>query len=176
MRIIGGILHGKNIVPPSRLKARPTTDFAKENLFNILANRVDFKTLHVLDLFAGTGSISFEFASRGCERVDCVEMEPLHHAFIRQTAQQFGLPQIHAIRYNVFNFFHICNARYNLIFADPPYELKGLDTIPDSIFFHKLLQHDGIFILEHPQKYDFKTHPHFKQRRDYGSVCFSFFE
>ena len=176
MRIISGTLRGKSIVPPVRLQVRPTTDFAKENLFNILANRFDFESVRVLDLFAGTGSISYEFASRGCVHVDCVEMNPLHHAFIRQTAQQLELTQIHAVRHNVFDFLAICTAQYDIIFADPPFELKGIKAIPNTIFQRHLLLKNGVFILEHAHKYDFGNHPHFKQRRDYGSLCFSFFE
>ena len=176
MRIISGTLRGKSIVPPARLQARPTTDFAKENLFNILANRFDFETSRVLDLFAGTGSISYEFASRGCMHIDCVEMNPLHYAFIKQTTQQFRLTRIHAVRYNVFDFLKICTAQYDIIFADPPFELKGIEAIPDVIFQHHLLLDSGVFILEHAQRYDFGNRPHFKQNRTYGSVCFSFFE
>lgn len=176
MRIISGALKGKTIVPPVRLQARPTTDFAKENLFNILANRFDFEALQVLDLFAGTGSISFEFASRGSVRVDCVEMNKLHYSFIKQTIQQLGLVQIHAIHHNVFDFITICKATYQIIFADPPYDLPGVSALPDAIFSKQLLSENGMFILEHSQKYDFSQHPHFTKSRHYGSVHFSFFE
>ena len=175
MRIISGALRGRIIAPPARFKARPTTDFAKESLFNILENRYDFSAIRVLDLFAGTGSISYEFASRGCRHIDTVEMNTLHAAFIKNTAVALHIPQIHVLRLNVFDFLEICTAAYDVIFADPPYNLDGIATLPERIIDEKIIQKDGCLILEHAAGYDFSTHPHFVERRNYGAVNFSFF-
>jgi len=176
MRIIGGSLRGKTIVPPAKLNARPTTDFAKEALFNMLENTCDFTEIRMLDLFAGTGSISFEFASRGCPHIDCIDINPLHQRFIKATAATLKLPQIHALRLNVFDFFDICKVQYDIIFADPPYELSGIDTLPQRIFEHGLLKENGVFILEHSREYDFSSDPRCTKHKIYGSVNFSFFE
>ncbi len=175
MRIISGSLRGKMILPPPVFKARPTTDFAKESLFNILENMYDFESMRALDLFAGTGSISYELASRGCPHIDTVEMNTLHHAFIRKTAQTLKLAAIHAVKMNVFDFLEICTAKYNLIFADPPYDLPGIDTLPERIFMKGLLSDGGCFILEHSAQYDFTGTPHFAKHKRYGAVNFSFF-
>ncbi|MDR2801818.1 MAG: RsmD family RNA methyltransferase [Prevotellaceae bacterium] len=175
MRIISGALRGKAIVPPVRFKARPTTDFAKESLFNILENRYDFSAICVLDLFAGAGSISYEFASRGCPHIDAVEMNVLHAAFIKKTAGELKLPQIHAIKLNVFDFLEICTAGYDVVFADPPYDLERIATLPERIIGKKIIREKGCLILEHAAGYDFSTHPDFAERRNYGSVNFSFF-
>lgn len=168
-------MRGRTIVPPAKLNARPTTDFAKESLFNILENTYDFEELRVLDLFAGTGSISFEFASRGCPQVDCIDINPLHQRFIKSTAATLKLPQIHALRLNAFEFPEICTVQYDIIFADPPYDLEGVDTLPQRIFAHNMLKPGGVFILEHSRKHDFKAAPHFSRLKQYGSVNFSFF-
>ncbi len=175
MRIIGGALRGKTIVPPAKLNARPTTDFAKEALFNILENLYDLSAVRVLDLFAGTGSISFEFASRGCPHIDCIDINPLHQRFIKETAAALKLPQIHALRLNAFDFPDICNVQYDIIFADPPYDINGVDTLPQRIFAHQLLKSGGVFILEHSRQYDFSNDPHCSKHKIYGSVNFSFF-
>jgi 16S rRNA (guanine(966)-N(2))-methyltransferase RsmD len=175
MRIISGALRGKTIAPPARFKARPTTDFAKESLFNILENRYDFSAIRVLDLFAGTGSISYEFASRGCRHIDAVEMNALHAAFIKKTAVALKFLQIHVLRLNAFDFLEICTAAYDVIFADPPYDSEGIATLPERVTGKKIIQKDGCFILEHAAGYDFSTHPHFTERRNYGAVNFSFF-
>ena len=174
MRIIGGSLRGKTIVPPAKLNARPTTDFAKEALFNMLENIYDFTTIRVLDLFAGTGSISFEFASRGCPHIDCIDINPLHQRFIKATAASLQLPQIHALRLNAFEFPDICNVQYDIIFADPPYDLNGVDTLPQRIFEHQLLKEGGVFILEHSRQHNFNHDPHCTKHKVYGSVNFSF--
>lgn len=134
MRIIGGSLKGKTILPPTNYAARPTTDFAKEGLFNILQNEFDIEDISLLDLFSGTGSISMEFASRGCSDIISIEMNPLHTRFIKQCAQSFKIKGMQVIRYNVFDFIKICTKTFDLIFADPPYDLEGLDTLPDRIF------------------------------------------
>lgn len=187
MRIIGGRLKGKAINPPSGYKARPTTDFAKEALFNILDNEYEFDGLKVLDLFAGTGGISYEFASRGADRVYSVEIAPLHYNFIRSQAERLGLANLTAVRHNVFDFLGICRERFDIIFADPPYALEGVDTLPDRVLSKEIPSPDGtgatpiltdigMFILEHSGEYDFSNHPCFVKERHYGSVHFSFFE
>lgn len=181
MRIIGGSLKGRTIMPPSGFKARPTTDFAKEGLFNVLDNEYDLSTVRVLDLFSGTGGISYEFASRGVPEICSVEMNQLHASFIRRTAASFGISGIRIVRHNVFDFLDICRLDFDIIFADPPYEIEGLDTIPDRIFGAPcvpggLLREGGVFILEHPGSYSFENHPRFEREKKYGNVHFSFFK
>ncbi len=176
MRIIGGTLKGKTILPPPGYKARPTTDFAKEGLFNILDNEYEFEDLKVLDLFGGTGSIAFEFASRGASRVYCVEMARENASFIKTEAARLGLGNVTMVRDNVFDFLPICHEKFDLIFADPPYALEGLETLPDQIFSHDLLHPGCYFILEHGGEHSFQTHPRFVKERHYGRVHFSFFE
>jgi len=176
MRIIGGKLKGKVILPPAGYKARPTTDFAKEGLFNILDNEYEFQDLKVLDLFGGTGSIAFEFASRGAARVYSVEMARENASFIKTEAARLGLSNVTMVRDNVFDFLPICREKFDLIFADPPYALEGLETLPDQIFSHDLLHPGCYFILEHGDEHSFTDHPHFKKERHYGRVHFSFFE
>lgn len=176
MRIVGGKLRGRIIVPPKKLNARPTTDFAKEGLFNILNNHIDFEGLHALDLFAGTGSMGYELMSRGAERVDAVELNPLHHKFIAQTAQQLGLHGHTAIRADAFSFVERSQRRYDLIFADPPYDHERLAQLPDLIIAHGLLADGGWLVLEHPAMYNFGGHANFFDHRAYGSVNFSFFK
>ncbi|MBO6095993.1 MAG: RsmD family RNA methyltransferase, partial [Bacteroidales bacterium] len=128
MRIIGGKLKGKVILPPAGYNARPTTDFAKEGLFNILDNEYEFEDLKVLDLFGGTGSIAFEFASRGAARVYCVEMARENASFIKTESDRLGLANVTMVRDNVFDFLPICREKFDIIFADPPYALEGLET------------------------------------------------
>lgn len=176
MRISGGRLRGRQFLPPKGYKARPTTDFAKEGLFNILNNEYEFEDLKVLDLFAGTGAISFEFASRGAARVYSVEMAPLHASFIRSQAQAFGLDNVIVVHHNVFDFLGICTEKFDLIFADPPYAIDGLASIPDKVFACDILHPGAYFILEHSGDYDFREHPFFVKERSYGNVHFSFFE
>ena len=177
MRIVGGNLRGKQINPPANFKARPTTDFAKEGLFNILSNQYDFEEISFLDLYSGTGSISFEFASRGCKDITAVEMNPLHASFIKSLSakllgREFSLQVVH---HNVFDFLKICTKKYDLIFADPPYDLAGFKNVPDKILESDILLDGGLFILEHPKDYEFKNSPHFLKERNYGNVHFSFF-
>lgn len=174
MRIIGGELKGKSILPPMGYKARPTTDFAKEGLFNTLINQYDFESLSVLDLFSGTGSISYEFASRGCRDIVAIEMNPANAAFIKKTAASLKI-KMQVVHHNVFDFFEICTKQFDLVFADPPYAIEGLDTIPDRVFSHNILKEDGMLILEHPGTYSFESHPCFLKERKYGNVHFSYF-
>ena len=176
MRIIGGKLKGKVILPPAGYKARPTTDFAKEGLFNILDNEYEFEDLQVLDLFGGTGSIAFEFASRGAARVYSVEMARENASFIKTEAARLGLTNVTMVRNNVFDFLPICREKFDIIFADPPYALEALETLPDQIFSYDLLHPGCYFILEHGDEHSFTDHPHFKKERHYGRVHFSFFE
>lgn len=176
MRIIGGKLRGKTIMPPQGYKARPTTDFAKEGLFNVLNNEYEMEGLQVLDLFGGTGAISYEFASRGASRVYCVEMLPLHANFIKSQAARFEMDNLTVVRHNVFEFLEICREKFDIIFADPPYALEDLATLPDKVFSRDILHPGAYFILEHPDEYDFSSHPRFVKEKKYGNVHFSFFE
>ena len=156
--------------------ARPTTDFAKEGLFNMLINEFDISECRVLDLFSGTGSISYEFASRGCPEIYSIEMNTLHSSFIKKSAAKLGIKGMQVVRHNVFDFIEICKIDFDLIFADPPYDIEGLDTIPDRIFSKGLLREGGRLILEHPGSYNFESHPHFVKEKKYGNVHFTFFE
>ena len=176
MRIVSGKFKGRRINPPRNITARPTTDFAKEALFNVLNNRVDFEEITVLDLFAGIGSISFEFASRGCESITTVEMNKHHATFIRKACVDLKIDSINLIQGDAFRFIKSGTAKFDLIFVDPPYQLPELPTIPDLIFEKELLKEEGVLILEHSSKIKFDTHPRFKEQRHYGSVNFSFFE
>lgn len=176
MRIVSGKYRGRTINPPRNLRARPTTDFAKENLFNVLNNLVDFEECDVLDLFAGTGSISYEFASRGARSVTSVEINPVHYNFIRQTAQQLGIDNLHPVKANVFLYLKSCPKQFDIIFSDAPYDLPGSEEVIREVFERDLLTPDGLLIFEHSKKMDFSTYKHFWQLRSYGSVQFSFFK
>ena len=176
MRIIGGTHKGKQIIANNRLILRPTTDFAKEGLFNVLSNRYDLSTFDVLDLFSGTGSISYEFASRGCRNIHSVEMEPRHVSFIRTTVGKLGFHQIRAVRDDVFHFLTICKTQYDIVFADPPYDMSRIEEIPELVFRQNILKPDGILIVEHSAQIDFTEHEPFFDHRRYGHVHFSFFK
>lgn len=176
MRVISGIYKRRRFDIPKTFKARPTTDFAKENLFNVLNNYMDFEGVSALDLFAGTGSISIELVSRGCDRVISVEKEGAHHAFISKIMKEVQTDKCLPIRGDAFKFINGSREQFDFIFADPPYELKELETIPDLIFKNSLLKEDGLFILEHGKQNNFEDNPHFLERRVYGSVNFSFFQ
>lgn len=176
MRIIGGRLKGMSINPPAGYKARPTTDFAREALFNILDNEYEFEDLKVLDLFGGTGAVSFEFASRGASRVYCVEMNRQNASFIKTESGRLGLGNVTMVRDNVFDFLNICHEKFDLIFADPPYALEGLETIPDRVLSKDILYPDNYFILEHGSEHSFASHPRFCKEKSYGRVHFTFFK
>jgi 16S rRNA (guanine966-N2)-methyltransferase len=176
MRVISGIYKHRHFDIPRTFKARPTTDFAKESLFNVLTNYIDFDGLTALDLFSGTGSISLELLSRGCERVVSVEKDNAHHAFICKVMKEVKTEKCLPLRGDVFRFINVCKEKYDVIFADPPYVLPNLTSLPDLIFEHQLLNPDGIFVLEHGKTNQFDTHPHFFAHRAYGSVNFSFFK
>lgn len=176
MRIITGIYKGRHFDVPHNFKARPTTDFAKENLFNVLNGYLDFEESPVaLDLFAGTGSITIELLSRGCGRVVSVERDAQHFKFIRQVVDALKAPNCTLLRADVFRFLNKCNETFDFIFADPPYALNNLATLPDLVFGHRLLKKNGLFVLEHGKTDNFTAHPRFVERRAYGSVNFSFF-
>ena len=176
MRIIGGALKGKAIDPPAHYKARPTTDFAREALFDILNNEYEFDGLHVLDLFGGTGAISFEFCSRGVGHVWCVEMAPANAAFISSQARKLGISNLTVVRHNVFDFIPLCTEKFDIVFADPPYALEGLETLPDKVLGADIIHPGGYFILEHGDEHSFTAHPSFFKEKTYGRVHFSFFE
>lgn len=175
MRIISGKYRGRTITPPRNLRARPTTDFAKENIFNVLGNLVDFGDLDVLDLFSGTGSISYEFASRGVRSVTSVEVNNVHHNFIRQTARELEFDNFYAVRANVFLYLKSCTKQFDLIFSDAPYDLEGSEEVIRLVFERDLLSEDGILVFEHSKDRDFSNHEKFWQLRSYGSVQFSMF-
>jgi 16S rRNA (guanine(966)-N(2))-methyltransferase RsmD len=176
MRIITGKYKGRHFDIPRSFKARPTTDFAKENIFNVLIQYVDFDSAEALDLFSGTGSISLELLSRGCSRVVSVELDRDHHRFIQDCLKKLAVTDIVIpIRGDVFRFIKSCHQQFDFIFADPPYALKELPTLPDIIIDRGLLKPDGLFVLEHGKDYDFSQHPHFIEHRQYGSVNFSLF-
>ena len=176
MRIITGQYKGRHFDVPKTFKARPTTDFAKENIFNVLNRYIDFDGATALDLFAGTGSISLELLSRGCKQVVSVEADREHAAFIRQCSQKLSTDCHFIVRADVFRYIKHVSQQFNFIFADPPYALPTLATIPDLIFQHNLLADGGIFVFEHGKNNDFSNHKHFVEHRSYGSVNFSIFK
>ena len=176
MRIIGGRFRGRRINPPSNFRARPTTDFAREGLFNILNNRVDFETINVLDLFAGTGSITYEFASRGAITVHVVEKDLKHISGIRKILKELELENVKPIHIDVRAFLKTCSAKYEIVFADPPYDLTWLEDLPDLVTQAGVIKDDGFFILEHPRDLSFTGHRLFFEHRNYGGVNFSFFK
>lgn len=175
MRIITGIYKGRHFEIPRTFKARPTTDFAKENLFNVIRGYLDFDESTALDLFSGTGSISLELLSRGCERVVSVEKDRDHARFIQQCVEKIGAQNHVLIRGDVFRFVKTCHEPFDLVFADPPYALPELPTVPDLVINGGLLKPDGILVFEHGKHNDFSSHPHFLEHRSYGSVNFSIF-
>ena len=202
MRVITGKYKGRHFDIPRSFKARPTTDFAKENIFNVLMGYIDFEGAEALDLFAGTGSITLELLSRGCAHVTSVELDRDHHRFIcecvkklepidhspltidlsgaRRNNGQCSMVNVQCIRTDAFRFIRSCKQQYDFIFADPPYALKELPQIPELIFGtsthpSSLLKPGGIFVFEHGSTYDFSRHPNFVEHREYGSVNFSIF-
>lgn len=175
MRIIGGIHKGFVIKAPKDLPVRPTTDFAKEALFNILANKIDFEELTMLDLFSGTGHIAFEFGSRGAKSIVCVDQNFKCIGFVKSMATTLKL-DISPVRSDVFDFLKKSTQSFDLIFADPPYDLVNIADIHQTVFDKKLLKEDGMLIIEHGQKTDLSLLTGFKQSRKYGNVNFSFFE
>ena len=175
MRIIGGKYKGRRINPPSNIKARPTTDFAREGLFNVLNNRVDFESIDVLDLFSGTGSVSYEFASRGASAVHLVEKDFNHISGIKKILKELNIRNVKPIHIDVRAYLKACSVKYDIVFADPPYELSWLKELPDLVSQSGILKEDGFFILEHPRDISFSDHKQFYEHRNYGGVNFSFF-
>jgi len=176
LRIISGKYKGRKIVPPASLKARPTTDFARESLFNILNNRIDFEDITVLDLFSGTGSISYEFASRGALEVHLIEKDVKHIAGIRRIIKELEISNIKPVHIDVRAFLRTCKFKYDIVFADPPYDLTWLEELPGMISEAHIIKEDGFFILEHPKSLSFDSHKLFFEHRNYGGVNFSFFK
>lgn len=182
MRIVSGQYGGRRFEAPKNMQARPTTDLAKESLFNILQNRTDLEGIKALDLFGGTGSISFELLSRGASQVTCVEMGHVQQQFIRRVADELHIGrEFNLVRGDVFKFLKsqitLCGEQglYDLIFADPPYALPELDTLPGLVLNNNLLRPEGLFILEHGKDQNFAEVPGFREMRVYGAVHFSFF-
>ena len=176
MRIISGIYGRRRFKVPSSFKARPTTDFAKENLFNVLANIVDIDGVDALDLFAGTGSISFELLSRGCRRVTSIEQDRAHYAFILKVAKELKTESLNAINGDVFRFLNTAHEQsFDFIFADPPFSLTTLPDVPRLVIERNILREGGVFVMEHSKENDFSGLPFFSQKRVYGAVNFSIF-
>lgn len=176
MRIITGIYKGRRFDVPRTFKARPTTDFAKENLFNVLNGYIDLDGAKALDLFAGTGSITLELLSRGCSQVISVEKDRDHHAFISQCLKKLGDDHCLLIRGDVFRFIKTCRHKFDFIFADPPYALDKISDIPQLVMESGILAEDGLFVMEHGKDNDFSQVPGFIDHRAYGSVNFSLFQ
>jgi 16S rRNA (guanine966-N2)-methyltransferase len=175
MRIVGGTHKGRTIRVPKGLPVRPTTDFAKEALFNILQNRVDFDSLAVLDLFSGTGHISMEFASRGSKKVISVDKNFRCVGFLRGAAAELGF-EINTVKSDVFDFLKTTYDRFDLIFADPPYDLPEIPLIHQIVRERQVLNDEGMLIIEHGPTTKLGDLPGFMQTRKYGNVNFSFFE
>lgn len=175
MRIIRGKYGRRRFDVPSNISARPTTDFARENIFNVLENLTDLEDADCLDLFAGTGAISFEFLSRECHHVTAVEKAATQWRFINQVAQRLNVDNFTLIRGDVFRFVATCTGKFDIIFADPPYDLPRFGEIPSLILGSKMLREGTIFVIEHSRNYDFSNLPHFLEHRVYGSVNFSIF-
>ncbi len=174
MRIINGKNRGRKIEAPSSLPVRPTTDLGKESLFNILNNYFNFDNIKVLDLFSGTGNITYEFASRGAISVTAVDNHQGCTDFIRKTINTLGYDNVSIIRGDAFQFVQKSRYKYDIIFADPPYDTEDIDKIVDAVFKNNLLTPDGWLIIEHSRSYDFSKHPNFYQHRKYGKLNFSF--
>ena len=176
MRIIGGKLKGLKLNPPKNLPVRPTTDMAKEALFNILQNQIEFTGLRVLDLFSGTGNISMEFASRDADNVVAVDRSVHCVHYLKDTARQHGLDQITVYKDDVFKYIQIETEQFDIIFADPPYDLNRIPEIPKIIFEKNLLSPEGLLIVEHQSLQNLSNHPAFVEQRKYGNSSFSFFK
>jgi 16S rRNA (guanine966-N2)-methyltransferase len=176
MRIIGGEHGGRRFTPPPHMPhTRPTTDIAKEGLFNMLQNRLDFDSIKTLDLFGGTGSISYELASRGVTQLTIVEKDATMHRFISQTVEALKLTGFTVVRSDVFRFIAQCTDSFDFIFAGPPYALTSIDELPRLVFQHGLLAPGGVFVLEHTPRNDYSQFPHYQHQRNYGTTVFSFF-
>lgn len=176
MRIIGGEHGGRRFNPPNNMPyTRPTTDIAKEGLFNVLQHKLDFEQLKTLDLFGGTGSISYELASRGVPDLTIVEKDTQMFEFIKKTTQALRIENLKAVKMDVFKFIDNCGDKFDFIFAGPPYALTTIDDLPRRIFEKQLLQKDGWFVLEHTPRNDYKSFPYYSSERNYGTTIFTVF-
>jgi 16S rRNA (guanine966-N2)-methyltransferase len=176
MRIISGRFGGRKISPPSKMPhTRPTTDIAKEGLFNILQNRISFEGITTLDLFGGTGCISYELASRGAEDVTIVEKDPIMHAFIKKNIEMLSIENAKVLKMDIFNYLNTCTTSFDFIFAGPPYALGSIDEIPKIIIEKKLIASEGLFVLEHTPRNNYEKFKGFQFVRNYGTTLFSFF-
>jgi 16S rRNA (guanine966-N2)-methyltransferase len=176
MRIVGGMFSGRRFSPPTSTPARPTTDIAKEGLFNILENMMDIEDAKTCDLFGGTGSISYELASRGAADLTLIERDLTNINFIKKISTELGIKdKLNIIRGDVFKFMKQNTEQYQFIFAGPPYALQNIDDIPMLVFEKNMLQPGGIFVLEHTPRNDYQQHPHFTRMKNYGTTVFSFF-
>lgn len=175
MRIVGGKYKGRRISVSRSFASRPTTDFARESLFNILTNHFDFNEVHFLDLFAGTGSVGIEMHSRGCTKVELVEIDRGTVRHLTHIIEEFGMKGVRAVCMDAFKYVQVCRDQYHIIFADPPYDMKQSQRLPDLILNSKLLHPEGWFILEHSGKLSFRQHSKLRDERHYGNVRFSFF-
>ncbi len=176
MRIISGRFGGRKISPPSKMPlTRPTTDIAKEGLFNILQNRISFEGITTLDLFGGTGCISYELASRGAEDVTIVEKDPVMHAFIKKNIEMLSIENAKVLKMDIFNYLNTCTTSFDFIFAGPPYALGSIDEIPKIIIEKKLIASEGLFVLEHTPRNNYEKFKGFQFVRNYGTTLFSFF-
>ena len=176
MRIISGMLGGRRIQPPAKMpNTRPTTDIAKEGLFNILENNLELENMKTLDLFGGTGSISYELASRGASDLTIIEKDFAMYEFIKKTSEQLNIQNFKAIKMDVFKFLDQCNETFDFIFAGPPYALQNIDELPVLIEQKNLLNKNGWFVLEHTPRNDYTGYPMFAKQRNYGTTIFSIF-
>ncbi len=175
MRIVGGKYRNRRLHPPAEMDARPTTDFAKEGLFNVLQHRVPLEGIRVLDLFAGTGSISLEFLSRGAEEVISVDQDRRLFDFMQRTGRELGENSWRMVKSDVFTFLNSHRGNYDIVFADPPFHMEELQRIPTLVLQAGLLGSDGILIVEHHEKVKLNTAAGYRFTRTYGTIHFSFF-
>lgn len=176
MRIVSGMFGGRRFSPPAKIPARPTTEVAKEGLFNMLSNSIDIEGLKTLDLFGGTGSISYELASRGASDLTIVERDQVTIDFIRKTVKELAIDSYtNVIRADVFKFMKQCEDSFDFIFAGPPYALQNIDDLPKYVFERGLLKSGGVFVLEHTPRNDYQNHPNFQRIKNYGTTVFTFF-
>lgn len=176
MRIISGSLGGRKLNPPANMPyTRPTTDIAKEGLFNILQNKIEFEGLKTLDLFGGTGNISYELASRGASDLTIIEKDAQMAAFIKKTTEALKIQNAKLVRTDVFDYLKSCTETFDFVFAGPPYALTTIDELPVKVFQKPILNEAGWFVLEHTPRNDYRTFPFFWSARNYGTTVFSFF-
>lgn len=175
MRVIRGKYGKRRFDVPKNISARPTTDFARENIFNVLENMTELEGAKALDLFAGTGAISLEFLSRGCASVTAVEKARVQFAFIQSVKSTLADPALHVVHMDVFRFIATCSESFDVVFADPPYDLPWFAEVPERVLSSTLVRPGGLFVLEHSKAHDFSALPGFLEHRAYGSVNFSIF-